>query len=247
MSMSAASIDRHLRFGPSRAGPPGAGPTPSRARCSSPRSRSAPGPSGTRTGPDSSRSTWSATRAATPRGVLLHPDRDRHRHGLDRQPLGQEQGGHLGLRGHRPTPQPGSPSRSSASTRTTARSSSTPTSSSTAPNTRSPSPGPGRATRTTGATSSRRTGPTSASSSATCALTPRPSSSCSTRSGSSDTDYTNYLLTQQKLVSKERHGAKVTKRHDRAATPYDRAVAHPQTSSDARSAMAAALERHLPR
>ena len=38
--------------------------------------------------------------------------------------------------------------------------------------------GAGRATRTTGRTSSRRTGPTSASSSAICASTPPPSSRC---------------------------------------------------------------------
>ncbi len=33
--------------------------------------------------------------------VLLHPHRDRHRHGMDRRPQREEQGGHLGLRGHR--------------------------------------------------------------------------------------------------------------------------------------------------
>ncbi|WP_218024656.1 hypothetical protein [Glutamicibacter uratoxydans] len=38
---------------------------------------------------------------------------------------------------------------------------------------------------------------------------------------------TNFLLPQQKLVSKIRHGAKVTKVDDRHATPYQRAVAHP--------------------
>lgn len=37
-----------------------------------------------------------------------------------------------------------------------------------------------------------------------------------------DQIYTNYLLAQQKLVHKQRHGAKVTKRYDRAATPYAR-------------------------
>lgn len=34
--------------------------------------------------------------------------------------------------------------------------------------------------------------------------------------------YTNYLLAQQKLVFKARHGAKVTKRYDQAATPFQR-------------------------
>ena len=39
-----------------------------------------------------------------------------------------------------------------------------------------------------------------------------------------DMGYTNYLLAQQKLVSKQRDGAKVTKRYDRATTPYQRAI-----------------------
>ncbi len=42
-----------------------------------------------------------------------------------------------------------------------------------------------------------------------------------------DRAFTNYLLPQQKLVSKERHGAKVIKRHDRATTPAERAIHHP--------------------
>ncbi len=42
-----------------------------------------------------------------------------------------------------------------------------------------------------------------------------------------DRIFTNYLLPQQKLVSKTRHGAQVTKVHDRPATPHQRAVAHP--------------------
>lgn len=42
-----------------------------------------------------------------------------------------------------------------------------------------------------------------------------------------DRIFTNYLLPQQKLVSKTRHGAKVTKVHNRPATPHQRAVAHP--------------------
>ncbi|MHB8438678.1 MAG: DDE-type integrase/transposase/recombinase [Acidimicrobiales bacterium] len=40
-----------------------------------------------------------------------------------------------------------------------------------------------------------------------------------------DRVYTNYLLAQQKLVSKQRHGAKVTKKYDRAATPFSRVSA----------------------
>lgn len=37
---------------------------------------------------------------------------------------------------------------------------------------------------------------------------------------------TNYFASQQKLISKVRHGAKVTKRYDTATTPYRRALAH---------------------
>jgi hypothetical protein len=40
-----------------------------------------------------------------------------------------------------------------------------------------------------------------------------------------DRVYTNYLLAQQKLVSKQRHGARVSKRYDQATTPYRRARA----------------------
>ena len=49
--------------------------------------------------------------------------------------------------------------------------------------------------------------------------------------------FTNYLLAQQKLVEKHRHGAKVTKRYDRAQTPYARALAHDQVSEASRNAM----------
>ena len=42
-----------------------------------------------------------------------------------------------------------------------------------------------------------------------------------------DAVFTNYLLPQQKLIFKQRHGAKVTKKHDTATTPHQRAVAHP--------------------
>jgi transposase InsO family protein len=38
---------------------------------------------------------------------------------------------------------------------------------------------------------------------------------------------TNYYHPQQKLVSKVRHGAKVTKKHDEAATPFHRLIHHP--------------------
>jgi len=42
-----------------------------------------------------------------------------------------------------------------------------------------------------------------------------------------DRVFTNYLLPQQKLVQKTRHGAKVSKIHDQPATPHQRAIAHP--------------------
>ena len=40
---------------------------------------------------------------------------------------------------------------------------------------------------------------------------------------------TNYFYPQQKLVSKVRTGAKVSKKHDIAATPFHRAIDHPNT------------------
>lgn len=41
-----------------------------------------------------------------------------------------------------------------------------------------------------------------------------------------DRIFTNYLLPQQKLVSETRAGAKVIKKHDRPATPHQRATEH---------------------
>ena len=38
---------------------------------------------------------------------------------------------------------------------------------------------------------------------------------------------TNYFYPQQKLISKVRHGAKVSKEHDKARTPFHRAIDHP--------------------
>ncbi len=57
-------------------------------------------------------------------------------------------------------------------------------------------------------------------------LRPPPSSPSSTRSGSSTPCSPNYFLPQQKLVFKQRHGAKVTKRHEQATTPHQRAITH---------------------
>jgi hypothetical protein len=57
--------------------------------------------------------------------------------------------------------------------------------------------------------------------------------------------FTNYLLAQQKLVEKHRHGAKITKRYDRAQTPYARALAHDgvcEASRDAMNAMFAGVQ-----
>ncbi len=56
-----------------------------------------------------------------------------------------------------------------------------------------------------------------------------------------DQTFTNYLLAQQKLVHKQRHGAKVTKRYDTAATPFARTCARTETTKAARSAMRATM------
>jgi hypothetical protein len=50
--------------------------------------------------------------------------------------------------------------------------------------------------------------------------------------------YTNYLLAQQKLVFKQRTGSKVQKRYDRAATPFQRARARDDVASRCQSQMA---------
>ncbi|MGA5466181.1 integrase catalytic domain-containing protein [Mycobacterium sp. NPDC050041] len=41
---------------------------------------------------------------------------------------------------------------------------------------------------------------------------------------------TNYFHPQQKLISKVRHGASVSKKHDTATTPFHRAIDHPTTT-----------------
>lgn len=56
-----------------------------------------------------------------------------------------------------------------------------------------------------------------------------------------DRGFTNLLCAQQKLVSRERVGAKVIKRHDTARTPHQRAVA----SGELTSGRKAALTREL--
>jgi hypothetical protein len=52
-----------------------------------------------------------------------------------------------------------------------------------------------------------------------------------------DQIYTNYLLAQQKLVFKQRHGAKVTKKYDRASTPFARTGARTGISDACRLEM----------
>jgi Integrase core domain len=50
-----------------------------------------------------------------------------------------------------------------------------------------------------------------------------------------DMGYTNYLLAQQKLVFKQRDGSKVTKRYDRATTPFARTMARKDISKTERA------------
>lgn len=61
-----------------------------------------------------------------------------------------------------------------------------------------------------------------------------------------DAIYTNYLLAQQKLVFKQRNGARVKKRHDRAATPFDRAIARDDLEKASRSRMEKAMSKVRP-
>jgi hypothetical protein len=49
---------------------------------------------------------------------------------------------------------------------------------------------------------------------------------------------TNYFYPQQKLISKVRDGAKVTKKYDKASTPFRRAINHPDTTADRIAALA---------
>ena len=49
---------------------------------------------------------------------------------------------------------------------------------------------------------------------------------------------TNYFLAQQKLVSKVREGAKITKRYDTATTPHRRAERHTGVTVTAKTVMA---------
>jgi transposase InsO family protein len=61
-----------------------------------------------------------------------------------------------------------------------------------------------------------------------------------------DALFTNYFLPQQKLIFKQRDGAKITKRYDTATTPHQRAVAHPAVRKRPVITMNAAFKRIKP-
>jgi hypothetical protein len=61
-----------------------------------------------------------------------------------------------------------------------------------------------------------------------------------------DQIYTNHLLAQQQLVFKQRHGSKITKRHDRASTPFERARASAKIAEKDRSAMQQTMDAICP-
>jgi len=61
-----------------------------------------------------------------------------------------------------------------------------------------------------------------------------------------DRVFTNYLLPQQKLISKTRHGAKVSKKHDQPKTPHQRAITHETMRKRPIITMNAAFKRIKP-
>ena len=61
-----------------------------------------------------------------------------------------------------------------------------------------------------------------------------------------DAVFTNHFLTQQKLISRRREGARVQKRYDRAATPVDRALASGAVSAERARALRRATQRLHP-
>ncbi len=61
-----------------------------------------------------------------------------------------------------------------------------------------------------------------------------------------DAIFTNYLLPQQKLVSKVRTGAKVSKKYDTATTPHQRAIADPTVRARPKITMNAEFKRIKP-
>jgi transposase InsO family protein len=61
-----------------------------------------------------------------------------------------------------------------------------------------------------------------------------------------DRTYTNYLLAQQKIIFKQRNGSKVTKRYDRATTPFERAMARASVVTADRTAMQTVMKSIRP-
>ena len=61
-----------------------------------------------------------------------------------------------------------------------------------------------------------------------------------------DQRFTNHLLAQQKLVFKQRHGAKVTKRYDTAQTPFARVLAEQRVTDTTRRSLRAKHHRIRP-
>ncbi|MGH3851043.1 MAG: hypothetical protein ACRDRT_15335 [Pseudonocardiaceae bacterium] len=78
--------------------------------------------------------------------------------------------------------------------------------------------------------------PSASAASMTCSCT-----SGSRRSGHWTWATTNLVLAQQNLVFKQRNGAKITKRYDRAATPAERVNAHETTTQDCRAKLRVAM------
>lgn len=60
------------------------------------------------------------------------------------------------------------------------------------------------------------------------------------------TDLTNFFYPQQKLISKERHGAKVIKKYDTARTPYQRTQAEPSVTRTVKTALTSRYEQINP-
>lgn len=61
-----------------------------------------------------------------------------------------------------------------------------------------------------------------------------------------DATFTNYWKPQQKLIFKQRNGARVTKRYDKATTPYRRALEDSTVTDQAREAMTATYQQAKP-
>lgn len=61
-----------------------------------------------------------------------------------------------------------------------------------------------------------------------------------------DAVFANYFLPQQKLIFKQRQGAKVIKKHDTASTPHQRAVAHEAVRARPKITMNATFKRLKP-